>query len=137
MTHKTIIGRKEIASLPDLNFNNVMVKIDTGAYTSSIHCHKFYEKNNQLHCYFLDPNFPEYKKKAIIFDKYHTKNVKSSNGIIENRYKIDTHILLLGKLYKIDLTITNRGTMKYPILIGRKFLYKKFIVDVSTKFNHL
>ncbi len=136
MTHKRLIGRKEIASLPELKLNNIMVKIDTGAYTSSIHCHKFHEENNQLYCFFLDPSFPEYKDEPIVFNSYHKKNVKSSNGQIENRFKIASHIYILGKLYKIDLTITNREEMKYPLLLGRRFLHRKFIVDVSLKFNH-
>ncbi len=137
MTDKTLIGRKEIAGLPDLSINNIMAKIDTGAYTSSIHCHKAYEKDNQLFCYFLDPSFPEYNQEPIIFNTYHKKNVKSSNGITENRFKIISRIFILGKIYTIDLTITDRKEMKYPLLIGRKFLHKKFIVDVSKKFNHI
>jgi hypothetical protein len=57
--------------------------------------------------------------------------VKSSNGIVENRFLIATEILIFDKKYPIRLTITERGSMKYPVLLGRKFLSNKFVVDTS------
>ena len=130
---KKIIGRREKASFPDLHLHGISVKIDTGAYTSSIHCHDIQETGGVLICKFLDPEHPEYKHKEFRFDVFERKSVKSSNGLIENRYKIITRIELGGHIYKISLTLADRGEMKYPVLLGRKFLSKKFIVDVSLK----
>jgi hypothetical protein len=53
--------------------------------------------------------------------------------MVQNRYMVKTSIILFDKKYKINLTLSTRDEMKYPILIGRKFLSKKFIVDVSLK----
>jgi len=128
---KIIIGRKEKANFPNLHLENIPVKIDTGAYTSSIHCYKVEEENDKLKCYILDPEHPKFNCEPVYFNTYTKKKVTSSNGITENRYRIKSTIEILGNTYKIDLTLTNRSNMKYPVLIGRKFLKKRFIVDVS------
>ncbi len=130
---KKTIGRIDKADFPTLDLNDIDIKIDTGAYTSSIHCHKFYEEDEMLKCLFYDKEHPNYNGKKIVFKNFTTTKVKSSNGIVQQRYKVKTSINLFGKKYKIYLTLSDRDDMKYPILIGRKFLSKKFIVDVNLK----
>jgi hypothetical protein len=62
--------------------------------------------------------------------------IKSSNGISETRYQIVLPMIFGKKTYEIELTLNDRAEMKYPVLLGRKFLQGKFIVDVS-KLNRL
>lgn len=50
---------------------------------------------------------------------------------MEERYVITTGVLIFNKLIKTEFSLTDRSAMKYPILLGRKFLVKRFIVDVS------
>ena len=125
------IGRIEQCHLKDLGIKHLQSKIDTGAYTSSIHCKKVKVKNKKLYCLFKG------KKKAknyVVFDSYSYRAVRSSNGISEMRYFIKTKIKFANKTYPIQLSLTNRKQMRYKLLIGRKFLAKRFIVDVSQKF---
>jgi hypothetical protein len=61
------------------------------------------------------------------------RNVKSSNGSVEQRIAIKTEIILFGNTYPIELTLTERADMKNPVLLGRKFLSKKFLIDTSRK----
>lgn len=135
MKEKRIIGRKDKVCIPDLGIENVSVKIDTGAYTSSIHCHHIEEveiDGKAAICFELfDPKHKNYTHKEIVADIYKQKQIKSSTGHTEKRYIIKTTIMLFGELYPIELSLSKRGTMKYPILIGRKLLNKKFIVDTS------
>lgn len=126
---KKLIGRTERADFPDLELNDIAIKIDTGAYTSSIHCAQIIEENNQLTCLFLDGEHPSYNKKKFTFTEYKHVIVKSSNGIAQNRYAIKSTIKLFGKTYPISLSLSDRSDMKFPVLIGRKFLSGKFIVD--------
>ncbi len=126
---KQIIGRSDIADFPALSIQNIEVKIDTGAYTSSIHCEDITEENQQLKCRFLTPNHPEYQENFFTFKNYKVKKVKSSNGISEKRYIIDASIRLFGRVYNIALSLSDRKDMKFPVLLGRKFLKGKFIVD--------
>lgn len=126
---KKIIGRLDKANFPELNLKDISIKIDTGAYTSSIHCENIEEKEDGLHCIFLDQEHPEYDHKAFVFKTYNKIRVKSSNGIAQSRYEIKSSIEIFGKVYKISLSLSNRKEMKHPVLLGRKFLNKKFIVD--------
>lgn len=133
---KIIIGRREKANFPTLGLEDIEVKIDTGAFTSSIHCVDMKEVEGKLHCNFLDESHPAYNQKELVFDYYEKNFIKSSNGMVEERYQIITRIEFGKKYYNIELTLTDRAEMKYPVLIGRKFLKGKFIVDVS-KLNKL
>ncbi len=133
---KLIIGRRELADFPEFKLYGIEVKVDTGAYTSSIHCTEIEEKNGKIYCRFSDLGHPDYNHKELVFEKYTLKLVKSSNGSVENRYKIQTLIRIFQTNYKIELTLTDRSEMKFPVLLGRKFLSKKFIVDVTLKYQN-
>lgn len=62
-------------------------------------------------------------------------HVKSSNGTIQERIFIRTPITLFGRRYMADISLTDRREMKYPMLIGRKFLEKRFLVDVALTYQ--
>jgi hypothetical protein len=128
------VGRTDIVDFPELSLFEIPVKIDTGAFTSSFHCHSIIEEDGVLKCQFLDPKHDKFHGKRSVFHSYSTKNVKSSNGLSELRYLIKTKVLVFKKLYSIELTLTERRSMRYPVLLGRKFLSNKFIID-STKSN--
>lgn len=129
LKHKIIIGRSDIADFPELGFNQVQVKIDTGAYTSSIHCKSIEVKDDKLYCIFLDEKHPEYSLNTHCFEDYKTICVKSSNGISQQRYEIKSKIKLFNKIYSISLSLSDRKDMRTPVLLGRKFLNPKFVVD--------
>ncbi|MCB0501962.1 MAG: ATP-dependent zinc protease [Bacteroidetes bacterium] len=130
---KTIIGRSDIVDFPKLELFGIDIKIDTGAYTSSFHCHNIEVQDGILVCQFLDPEHEKYHEKYFKFKNFTEKMVKSSNGIKELRYMIKTEITIFNETYPIKLTLTERGSMKYPVLLGRKFLTDKFIVDTSKR----
>ena len=130
---KKTIGRTDRASFPDLGLTDIPIKIDTGAYTSSIHCNNLKVENNVLYADFYDENLPRSKPKTFSFTDFATKKVKSSNGVVQNRFKIKSNVKLFGKVYKIALTLADRKKMRNPVLIGRKFLNKKFVVDTEFK----
>ena len=126
---KIIIGRTDKADFPKLKFEGIDIKIDTGAYTSSIHCKDIEEVDGSLCAIFLDESHPQFHGQRIEFSDYTITTVRSSNGALDQRYEVQSNIRLFSKLYKISLTLNNREDMRYPVLLGRKFLSKKFIVD--------
>lgn len=132
---KLVIGRHDKASFPGLQLDDIEVKVDTGAYTSSFHCHNIglIERDGEtlLRCYFLDPEHEQYHRKEFIFDRFSKKRVRSSNGILEERFSVETTIRIFGRSYPIELTLTERGSMKFPVLLGRKFINRRFLVDPS------
>ncbi len=128
---KIVIGRFDKADFPALQLNDIAIKIDTGAYTSSIHCDNIIEKDDAIHCTFLDDEHPLYNGMKFVFEDYDIVFVRSSNGIIQKRYQVQSNIKLFGKVFKISLSLSSRQEMRFPVLIGRKFLTKKFIVDTE------
>ncbi|PKQ63870.1 peptidase [Labilibaculum filiforme] len=134
---KIIIGKIDRADFPDLHLTDIDLKVDTGAYTSSIHCHQIKELQvgTEKHLKFtlLDPSHPDYNEKEFTVKKFKRKRVKNSFGKSETRFVIETIIILFNKEFPIELSLSERSEMKYPILIGRKLLNGKFIVDTSKR----
>lgn len=123
---KQFIGRKETVSFPEFDLLNQVAKIDSGAYTSSIHIDSARIENNQLVVQFSDE-----EHHVVRFDHWTKKKVKSSNGITDERYSIEVQMGLGANTYKTVFTLNDRAKMKYPILLGRKILSKYFFIDTS------
>lgn len=138
MNSKLTIGRIDKVDFPEFLLEEIEVKIDSGAYTSSIHCSKIKEihKDGESFLKFtlLDPKHEAYNNKEFFTKNYSSKMVKSSNGIAEERFMILTEIIIFNTLYPIYLTLSERNEMKFPVLLGRKFLNQKFVID-TTKTN--
>jgi len=113
-------------------------KIDTGAYTSSLHCHKIFTEVEDgkefVRFHVLDPDHPEYEEKEYRSAVHKVKRVRSSNGLIEERVIIKQKVNFFGEKSSIQLSLTNRSEMRYPVLIGRRFLDGRYLVDVSKKY---
>lgn len=131
------IGRKDKVNVPEFDLVAIDAKIDTGAYGSALHCHhtKVEVKDGVeiLSFQILDPDHPEYEDRIFSTKHFDTKTVKSSNGELEERYTIQTEILIFGEEQEIEFSLTDRRNMKNPILLGRTFLAGKYMVDVQLK----
>ena len=135
MSQKKIIGKLEIIDILDLELFGLDAKIDTGADSNSLHCDDiFIDDGNFVHFTLLDKIHPAYHGKKLKMPLYKLKKVKSSNGAIQIRASIQVNVSFFGKIYKTTISLTNRSDMKYPMLIGRKFLANRFLVDVSTEY---
>ena len=136
MTEIRIIGRKDKADFPMFDMFNVPVKIDSGAYSSSIHCSSVCEvKKNEnesfLEVVFLDESYTGFKLGKKVFTSYKKKKVKSSTGYEQERFFVRIPIILFGETIETDFSLTTRNGLKSPVLIGRKLLNKKFLIDTS------
>ena len=123
---KRIIGRRESVDFPELEIFDMLAKIDTGAYSSTLHCKNIQVKEKKLF-------FKVQNEKEHCFDEFSQKKVKNSFGEVEKRYLIKTKIRIAGRTIKSIISLTDRGNMRYPVLIGRRLLKNKFVVDVSLK----
>jgi hypothetical protein len=130
-----VIGRREKVDFPELGLYNIEAKIDTGAFTTAIHCHdiRIDESGSVPLLFFklLDPSHPDYNEKENCFSQFQVRNIKNSFGDYESRFIIQTVIKIGKRKIKTTISLADRGNMRYPVLIGRKFLGKKFLVDVS------
>ncbi len=130
-----LIGRREYVSLSQLGVFNIEAKIDTGAYTSSLHCENIrvdYENSKPILYFTLEPaevNSPE--PKTLRFEEFTQKTIKNSFGEMEERFVIKTLVHIGKKRVRTEISLTNRNTMRYPLLIGRRVLKGKFLIDVN------
>jgi len=135
MIEKRIIGRREKITLPEWGLKMISAKVDTGAYTSSIHCEYAEEKeeNGKMFLEFkvLAPGHIKYKNQVIRTADYTQKKVKNSFGVAEVRFKVNTTVSMFGEEFEAEFTLSDRAKMRNAILIGRKTLKGKFLVDVD------
>lgn len=133
--NKKIIGRKDQVSFPGFELEHVPVKIDSGAYSSSMHCESIeiieFGEKEQLRVVFLDPSIRGYTGKEVVFDDFKVKIVKSSNGIAQERFFVKGTIRLFGETYETVFSLTERTGLRNPILLGRRLLNKRFLIDTS------
>jgi hypothetical protein len=131
--NKLIIGNKEKIEFPDLKRRSIVARIDSGAQSSSAHCDKIWVEKmggqSVLCCHFLKRS-----RRVVRFEKYQKRRVKSSNGIMQTRYVVQLKIRLNGIERTTDVTLTDRSTMNYTVLLGRRFLRGKFLIDVSRSY---
>ena len=132
---KLTIGRKDKADFPELKLTNISCKIDTGAFTSTIHSHDIKEiiidGEKYIEFQLLDPSHPKYREEKLKTKNFTKKNIKNSFGITEERFVIKTIIKIFENEYPIELSLSERSDMKNPILIGRTLLNNRFIVDTD------
>ena len=128
-----IIGWREWVALPELGIEKLRCKVDTGAKTSALHAFYVepYENNGIAMVRFgLHPDDKttsiEKHCEAIVIDQ---RNVTDSGGHTEQRYVIETTIVLGNDSWPIQLTLTNRDTMTHRMLLGRTAIMDNFLVD--------
>jgi hypothetical protein len=129
------IGATDVLDLPELGWFNVPVRVDSGAATSSIHCSYIRlvkEGETQLLRFNLDTKKGAPKQSFAVTDFKETI-IRNSSGKEELRYVIKTRITIFGKNIRTEFSLANRRKMRYPILLGRKLLKGRFIVDVAQK----
>lgn len=130
-----VIGKYERIDLPILKLKALRAKIDTGAKTSSLHCSYIKQiDDNTVVFEVLDETHKKYRKKRYSMPIERIAVVRSSNGIVENRFVISTKVIVFDKVYDAEFTLRNRKKMNYPILLGREFLKKGFLVDVRKEY---
>ena len=136
-----IVGLHEVVDLVDLGMFNAHAKVDTGAYRSSIHATDI-KVTNQGGKQILQFSVPEIARKGQSegnlrhkTEEFYMVPVKKSANYIEKRYIIKTRLRMGGRTFTTSFTLTNRGSMRFPILIGRRVLGGRFLVNpaLSTK----
>lgn len=135
---KTIIGSEEWCSFPDLDIPFIKARVDSGAKTSAIHATNIvpFSRNGEDWVKF-DVNPLQNNTKLVrhceakLIDK---RIVKSSSGYREQRYVIRTDLKIGSNSFVIEITLANRDSMGFRMLLGREAMVGKMIVDPEEKY---
>jgi hypothetical protein len=128
-----ILGRSDRVDLPGLGLFDIHAKIDTGAYSCSLHCSSAEVVDGKLVFVLLDEEHPEFTGMPFVFKKFEQREIKNSFGEAELRYVIKTRVKIFDHLIKAEFSLSNRGSLKFPVLLGRRILRKRFLIDVTKK----
>ena len=131
-TAKTI-GWREWVRLPELDDAPIKAKVDTGARSSALHTHQQqpFEHNGKPWIRFWLDDERDAVCEAPILDQ---RRVRNSGGQQEMRFTILTSVELGNDRWPIELTLTNRSRMGFPMLLGRTAVTRRFLVDAGASF---
>ena len=135
---KIIVGSEEWCGFPSLGVPLIKARVDSGAKTSSIHAFNIqrFKREGEAWVSFEVHPLQDDRKVVIrceskIVDR---RYVKSSSGLSERRYVIRVPLALADKIWEIDLTLANRDSMGYRMLLGREAMSGKLLVDPDERF---
>lgn len=131
MKRVTTIGSKILVSFPEEAIFDVPAKVDTGADSSSVWASNIEEKDGVLRYVLFDEKSSLYTGRVIQTTKFTQSRIKNSFGTIEQRYKVTLLISINGIKVRANVTLADRKRNTYPLLIGRRTLKGRFIVDVA------
>lgn len=138
LLRKKIVGWREWVLFPNFCDIPIKAKVDSGAETSALHAQNihFFRKDGVKYVEFTI--YPQQNSKKIHFKiqsrLVEMRKVKSSVGTVTERPVIRTNMKLGKKIFRIELTLVNRGMMGFRMLIGRKALKGKYLVDTGASF---
>ncbi len=135
---KFLIGWEEWVTLPKLKLPLIKVKIDTGARISALHAvnikpttrkGKAYVKFT-IHPFINDTSI----ERTVCLPIVDERNITSSNGNKELRYIVSTPLKISEQLFDIEISLTNRSLMRFPMLLGREAISQFATVDPSRSY---
>lgn len=141
MTHsvsKMVIGSEEWLSFATLGIPAIKARVDSGAKTSSIHAfniHPFRRDNTAWVSFEVHPLQDNRRVvsrcECEVIDR---RNVKSSSGTSETRYVVKAPVKIASNIWDIELTLANRDSMGYRMLLGREAMSGRMLVDPEASF---
>ena len=125
------VGWRELVDLPELGLRGLPAKIDTGARTSSLHGKvlETFERDGQQFVRFA-VDFPDQHVQQVC-EAVHVdwRGITSSNGETQRRMIIKTPLRIGPLKFRAEISLADRSDMKFPMLIGRSSLRRRFVVD--------
>lgn len=136
--HRNILGWREWAALPELGIDCIKAKVDTGARTSALHAYyvePYSEKGVRKVRFGIHPVQRNIKiEKQCVADVLDERRVTDSGGHPEFRLVIETLLVVGAIRRRIEITLTNRDTMNFRMLLGRTAMRNLFQVDPARSY---
>ena len=134
-----VVGCEEWCSFPSLSIPAIKARVDSGAKTSSVHAVNIqpFKRNNEPWVSFEMHPLQGSRKVSVrceaqVVDR---RVVKSSSGDTEKRYVIRIPLQLGGDIWEVEVTLTNRDSMGYRMLLGREAMNDRILVNPGVSFS--
>jgi len=134
-TEKMVIGSEEWCCFPELGIPAIKARVDSGAKTSSIHAFNIqpFRRDGESWVSFEVHPLQDNRRIVVrcerpVIDK---RIVKSSSGATETRFVVNAPMKLGDNIWNIELTLANRDSMGFRMLLGREAMNGRLIVDPS------
>lgn len=126
-----VVGWRELVHLPELGLHSVSAKIDTGARTSSLHgtVLEEFERDGQKYVRFAVDYERQHVRQVCEAVHVDVRGITSSNGETQYRYVIKTPLKIGDVEFRAEISLADRSDMRFPMLIGRSSLRRRFVVD--------
>lgn len=136
---RVILGRASFIEFPEFSITSLPAKTDTGAYRSAIHASNIrIEKRDgvEILCFDLLLGHPSAgQSKYVETQEFKIVEIENSFGHRETRYEVKILCKLEGKRFRTSFTLADRSKKIYPVLLGRRLINKRFLVD--TLISHI
>jgi hypothetical protein len=133
-----VVGWREWVALPELGVRSVKAKIDTGARSSSLHVfdlETFRRRGKEFVRFGIHPLQRNHRKTVWAeVEVLERRRVRSSSGHTTMRPVIRTEVRLLGETWPIEVTLANRDSMGFRMLLGRQAVRDRYLVDAGRSF---
>ena len=132
-----LIGSEEWCAFNQLKIPAILARVDSGARTSSIQASeiKLIKKNNEdwvsFAVYPLQKN--NRLKVSCSANLVDNRSIKGSFGISEERLIITTPLTIGEDSFDIELSLANRNTMEFRMLLGREAMSNRFVINPGTR----
>lgn len=135
-----MLGRQELVDFPAFGLLRVEAKIDTGAFTSALHCtHQRVEiaattGRPVLRVRLFDERHPQHDGRVLTFADFEEREIRNSFGDVQRRYVIRAAVVLFGQALDTEFSLSDRSDLRFPVLLGRALLQQGgFLVDVARR----
>jgi hypothetical protein len=132
--HKVVIGRSELLNFVELNLENVPAKTDTGAYRSAVHAKNIkLDETGKVLSFDLLGGHPicGAMHSQVTTRDFTIVTIENSFGHSQDRYEVKLKVKLGPKVFSARFTLADRSKKIYPILLGRKMLNSRFLIDTA------
>ncbi len=135
---KQVLGWREWLALPDLGIHAIRAKIDTGARSSALHVdtlESFQSGGREWVRFTVATEVTEVDQVVVESTVHDRRLVTDSGGHVSERIFVRSRLLLAGQEYSVEINLTSRRNMLFPMLLGRTALARHFLIDPGRSFR--